>query len=184
MCLAHDLFIFDRILLSMKLLKKGLVLLILPLFAFTVAHKFYLSVTNVGYSEKDDALQITTRIFIDDFEAVLLERYDFKASLATDNESALAGEYIEKYIRAKFALQINNKSVDFDFLGTKYEDDLVICYIEVPKVNLAECKSIEIQNKILIDLYEEQQNVVHFKIKGKKKSFVLIRENNKGMLNL
>jgi hypothetical protein len=35
-----------------------------------------------------------------------------------------------------------------------------------------------------MDLYEEQKNIIHFKIKGKKKSFVLIRESNKGMLNL
>lgn len=168
----------------MNQLKKGFLFLLLPLFAFTVAHKFYLSVTNVVYSEKDDALQITTRIFIDDFEAVLLERYDFKAALATDQESSLAGEYIEKYLRAKFSLQIDEKNADFEFLGIKYEDDLIICYIEVSKVNLSKRKSITIQNEILTDLYDEQQNVVHLKIGAKKKSFVLIRANNKGMLNL
>ncbi len=168
----------------MNFFKKGLVLLLLPLFAFTAAHKFYLSVTNVGYSEKDDALQITTRIFIDDLEAVLLERYDFKANLATDKESPLAKEYIQKYFDAKFALQINGTASDFDFLGSRYEDDLIICYIEVPKVNLPECRSIEIRNDILTDMFDDQQNVVHIKIKDKKKSFVLIRENNKGMLNL
>jgi len=35
-----------------------------------------------------------------------------------------------------------------------------------------------------MDLFEEQKNILHFKIKDQKKSFVLIRENNKGMLNL
>ena len=152
--------------------------------AFVGAHKFYLSVTNVGYSEKDDALQITSRIFIDDFEAVLLERYDFNAALATENESALAKEYIEKYIRTKFSIQIDGNAVDFEFIGAKYEDDLIICYIEVPQVKLDDHKSIAIQNEVLTDLYDEQQNVVHFKIKERKKSFVLIKENNKGMLNL
>jgi len=168
----------------MNKFRKALLLLLLPLFAFTVAHKFYLSVTNIGYSEKDDALQITTRIFIDDLEAVLLERYDFEAKLATQNESILAGEYIQKYIRTKFLLQIDGEAINYDFLGSKYEDDLIICYIELPKVELNKRKSIEIQNEILTDLYDEQQNVVHFKIHGNKKSFVLIRENNKGMLNL
>ena len=168
----------------MKILKKGFLILILPLFAFTVAHKFYLSVTNVGYSEKDQALQITTRIFIDDFESVLLERYDIKMQLATEKESALADEYIEKYIRTKFALYIDGKVVNFDFIGKKYEDDLMICYIEVPNVVLDNHKSIALQNEILTDMFDEQQNVVHFKINGKKKSFVLIKENKKGVLNL
>ena len=168
----------------MKTLKKGLLICLLPLFAFTMAHKFYLSVTNVVYSEKDEALQITTRIFIDDLEAVLLERYDFKGQLATEKELTLAEDYIEKYIRAKLVLQLDGKAANFDFIGKKYEDDLIICYIEVPNVVLSNHTSIQIQNDILTDMYDEQQNVVHFKINGMKKSFVLIKGNNKGMLNL
>ncbi|QCW99138.1 hypothetical protein FGM00_03040 [Aggregatimonas sangjinii] len=168
----------------MSTFKKTLLILLLPLFAFTTLHKFYLSVTNVGYSEKDEALQITSRVFIDDFEAALLARYDFKGELATEKEAALADEYIEKYIRAKFVIYIDEKAAEFDFIGKRYEDDLMICYIEVPNVLLSDHKSITIQNEILTDMYDEQQNVVHFKINGKKKSFVLIRENNKGMLNL
>ena len=168
----------------MKQLKIAFLVLILPLFAFTSVHKFYLSVTNLGYSEKDDALQITTRIFIDDFEAVLLERYDFKASLATEKESGEAAAYIEKYLRKKFVLRVDGEQTNFVFLGSKYEDDLIICYLEVPELNLSSRKSIEVQNEILTDLYDEQQNVIHFKVNDKKKSFVLIKENNKGMLNL
>ena len=52
-------------------MKKYIFLLVLPLLAFSVAHKFYVSVTNINYSEKDDAFQVTTRIFIDDLEEVL-----------------------------------------------------------------------------------------------------------------
>ena len=70
-----------------KTLFKGLLIVLLPLFAFTTAHKFYLSVTSIKYSEKDDALQITSRIFIDDFEKLLKERYDIEGKLATKDES-------------------------------------------------------------------------------------------------
>jgi len=168
----------------MKYLKIGLILFVLPLIVSAVVHKFYLSVTNLAYSEKDDSFQITSRIFIDDLEAVLLERYDFKAGLASANESPKAAEYIEKYIRTKFLVRIDDEKTNFDFLGTTFEDDLILCYIEVPEVKLSSVGSIEIENGILTDLFDEQQNVVHLKIKDKKKSFVLIKENNKGMLNL
>lgn len=168
----------------MKILKKGLLILALPLVAFTTAHKFYVSVTNINYSDKDDALQITSRIFIDDFERVLEERYDFAANLATEEEAADANAYIEKYLRAKFVLQIDGENRPFVFLGKKYDNDVMVCYLEIPEVRFEKVKSIEVQNEILTDLFDEQQNIVHFKLKGKKKSFVLVRENNKGMLNL
>jgi len=168
----------------MKFLRISLFILMLPLFAFVGVHKFYLSVTNIDYSEKDKALQITSRIFIDDFEKVLQERYDFEAKLATESESQDADAFIEKYLKAKFAVATNGKAVPYTFIGKKYDTDVVVCYIEVPKIDLAEIESIQIENEILTDLFDEQQNIVHFKIDGKKKSFVLVKSNTKGMLNL
>ncbi|WP_339715665.1 DUF6702 family protein [uncultured Kriegella sp.] len=167
-----------------NLLKQGILVLVLPLMAFTIAHKFYISVTNVGYSETDDALQITTRIFIDDFEDLLQKRYGFKAKLDTDKELELTDEYIEKYLSTKFVVTINGEVKKFDFLGKEYEDDIMICYLEITNIDFPSIKTIALTNEILMDLFDDQKNLVHFKIKGKKTSFVLIKENNKGMLNL
>lgn len=165
-------------------MRKTLLLLLLPLFAFTVAHKFYVSVTNVGYSDKDQSLQISSRIFIEDMEKVLLERYNVQAQLATEDEMEGATAYIEKYVRAKFIVRVNGQSMPYDLLAVKYDFDVLICYLEVPNIALSKTASIEIQNDILTDVFDEQQNVVHFKIQDKKKSFVLMRDQNKGMLNL
>lgn len=169
---------------ALKLLKKGILILFLPLMAFTAGHKFYVSVTNIGYSEKDSALQITTRIFIDDFENVLGERYGVQTHLATKKESDQANMYIERYLKSKFVLRINGKNTAYSFLGKKYDNDLMICYLEIADIDSQNLSSIEVQNEILTDLFDEQQNIVHFKINGTKKSFVLVRDSNKGMLNL
>ncbi len=168
----------------MHYLKKSFLILLLPLFAFTTAHKFYVSVTNVGYSEKDDALQITTRIFIDDLESVLKERYDIEGKLSDENESELSKQYLEKYLRTKFVVEINGEPRPFEYIGKKYDNDVMIFYLEIPELDFPQVKSIQIQNEVLTDLFDEQQNIIHFKIKGKKKSFVLMKENTKGMLNL
>lgn len=169
---------------KMKGLKKGILLLLLPLLAFTTAHKFYLSVTNVQYSEKDEAIQVTSRIFIDDFEDVLEERYGVHPNLATPLESKTADAVIEKYLRSKLLIRIDGKQVEYTFLGKKYDNDIMVCYLEVSNIKLSKIKSIELQNEVLTDLYEDQQNVLHFKMDGKKKSFVLMKDNNKGMLKL
>jgi len=165
-------------------MKKFLVLLIVPLLAFSSLHKFYVSVTNINYSEKDDAFQITSRVFIDDMEAVLKERYGIEAKLATDEEATIADAYLEKYFRTKFLVHLNGEQVTYTFLGKKYDNDVVICYIEIPKVGMENLKKMEIENEVLTDLFDEQKNVVHVKWKGNKKSFVLIKSNAKGMLNL
>jgi hypothetical protein len=168
----------------MKLFAKSVLLLaLMPMMAFAPVHKFYVSVTRVDYSEKDDALQITTRIFIDDLEAVLLERYGTETNLATDRETDSADSLIAKYLHARFTLRVNGEERPVVFLGKKYDNDVAVCFMEVSNLNLPSVTSLEVQNDLLTDLFEEQQNVVHFKIRDTKKSFVLVRENNKGMLN-
>lgn len=147
-------------------------------------HKFYVSVTNIEYSEKEDAFQITTRIFIDDLEDILLERYELEAKLDSNQEAAEADRYIERYLRSKFAVSLDGSERNFTFIGKKYDNDVIICYLEVEQVNFNALKEIQVQNEVLMDLFEEQQNIVHMKWKGKKRSFVLIRENNKAMLKL
>lgn len=165
-------------------LKKCLLILVLPLLAFTTAHKFYVSVTNVSYSEKDDAIQITSRIFIDDLDKVLKERYDVNLQMATEKELPEVDVYVEKYLKSKFLIFLDNEQTQFTFIGKKYDNDIIVCYFEVPKVNFNTLKNIAIINEVLTDVFEEQQNVVHFKLNNTKKSYVLSRDNNKGMLNL
>lgn len=156
---------------------------LLSLLSFTGVHKFYVSVTNAEYSGEEESLQIISRIFVDDLEEALQTRYDFKAELATPGESEEAEAYIERYFRARFTVLINDLPKDFRFLGKRYENDLVVCYLEVDDLPEASLKSIGIQNDILNEIFEEQKNLVHLKALGKKRSFVLVRENNKGMLN-
>ena len=162
---------------------KGLFLLFFPLFMMIGVHKFYVSVTKVEYYDKGKALQKTSRVFIDDFEKALEERYEVETLLGTPEEILNAEVYIEKYLNAKFLVKINGEAVRYQFLGKKYDNDIMICFLEIPEISIGEVNSIEIQNELLMDIFEEQKNILHFKILEKKKSFVLIRENNKGMLN-
>lgn len=165
-------------------MKKFIFLLVVPLLAFSTAHKFYVSVTNINYAEKDDAFQVTTRIFVDDLEDLLKERYGIDANLATGDEASISDGYIERYLRTKFLVYLDGELTNYAFLGKKYDNDVVICYMEIPKVGLDSLQKMEVENEILTDLYDEQKNVVHVKWKGNKKSFVMIKSNAKGMLNL
>lgn len=166
-------------------LKKSIGLLAaMLLLSFTLIHKHYISLTDIVYSEKEAALQITSRIFIDDLEDALEARYTLQAKLATPQEEKTASTYIEKYIRAKFAVALNGTPVAYTFLGKRYDNDRIICYMEIPDVQTSVVKTISVQNDILTDLFETQQNIVHLQWKTQKKSFVLQQENNKGMLKL
>ena len=151
--------------------------------SFTL-HKFYLSVTEVYYSEEDKTLQMISRIFIDDLEQVLEDRYQRDFDLATDNEFADANAFIDRYLSSKMILKINGEIIPFKLLGKEYDNDVVKCYVETTTpIDYKTVKNIEIKNTLFFEAFEEQQNIIHFKLDKRKKSFILIRENDKGLLN-
>ncbi|MCX2680393.1 hypothetical protein OOZ15_10610 [Galbibacter sp. EGI 63066] len=161
-----------------------LILFIVSLFSFTHVHKFYVSVTDMVYSEKHHSIQITSRYFIDDFEKLLKERYAIDPQLMTEKELKNVDFYIEKYLNDKFIITINGEQATFNFIGKEYDVDVMKCYLEIQNVDSEALKKISIQNKVLFEIFPEQQNVVHTNINGKKRSFMLIRENDKALLNL
>ncbi|WP_127846397.1 DUF6702 family protein [Psychroflexus aestuariivivens] len=149
------------------------------IFAFSVifssnTHEFYLSVTDIEYIEDEKSLQIISRVFIDDFEDVLNKRYRKDLVLIPGQEKSETEYYVEKYINDKFEISIDKDTQKLNYLGKKYEDDMIYLFIEIE--NIPEFKSIEIENLILTDLFQEQKNMIHFKAKDFKQSFILEKE--------
>jgi hypothetical protein len=165
----------------MKPIKLLFLIFILPLFAFTAAHKYYLSVTQIDYLSDKQSVQITSRIFIDDFEKLLRERYDDKITLADKNENGTTDIYIERYLKEKIKIKINGKDVNMSFIGKEYDADIMKCYLEIENIKVI--NSIEISNQVLLDIFEEQQNIVKTKINSKQKSFLLDRNSKTAVLN-
>lgn len=158
--------------------------LALFLISATAYHKFYVSVTQINYSNKEESLQITSRIFIDDFENVLKERYGVTLDLGTHQEAKTAIIMIERYLNTRFTIHINGKKQELHFLGKEYENDVVKTYIEIKNTPLSSLKSIKVESNILYDLFQEQQNIIHFNINNRKKSFLLMKDKNTDMLKL
>ncbi|HLV15240.1 MAG TPA: DUF6702 family protein [Xanthomarina sp.] len=165
----------------MHRLKTLLLILVLPLLSFSAVHKYYVSVTQIEYVKDKQSVQIITRIFMDDFEDVLQLRYDDNLLLGPQLETSQADYFIERYLKAKLIISIDGEEKAFNYIGKKYDNDIVICYLEIEGVT--DIKNIKIENSVLFDLFPEQQNMIKTKIYSKNKSFILIKENDKAMLN-
>lgn len=165
----------------MHILKKiSVFALFLPLFAFVNVHKFYVSTTDVRYSE--NAVQIISRVFVDDLEKTIDKRYGIQSRLATAKEDTKADTYLERYYADKFIVKVDGKEKKFRFIGKEYKEGMVVSYLEIPETPLP--SSIEIENTLLYETYPEQQNIVHIRVKDTRKSFLLLRDSDKCLLNL
>jgi len=164
----------------MQLVKLKIIVMVLfvSLSSFISLHKYYVSVTDIEYAKETKSLQIISRLFVDDFEKVLKERY--LNTLSLDDNSA--DFYMEKYFTKKLQIDVNKKPQQFNFIGKEIDGDMVHCYFEIE--NISNIETINVTNKLLFDTYKSQQNITHLKINGKKKSFLFIKDKSSGLLKL
>lgn len=162
----------------MKIVKLLAIMFFVSLSSFKSLHKYYVSVTDIEYAKETKSLQIISRLFVDDFEKVLQERYVDSLKLG-DNSIDF---YIEKYFTKKLQINVNKELKQFVYIGKEIDGDMVHCYFEIEEIS--NIKSIKVTNKLLFDTFENQQNITHLKINSKKKSFLLIKDKSSGLLKL
>ena len=108
-------------------------------------------------------------------------RYNEDLKLAPDSDANTVDTYMKRYLSDKLELKVNGNPVKFNFIGKEYKDDIAYCYLEVE--NVSNIRSIEVSNRILFDKFADQQNIVRLKLLGNNKSFLLVPDNDKCMLN-
>ncbi|MBL4663898.1 MAG: hypothetical protein JKY22_10200 [Flavobacteriaceae bacterium] len=165
----------------MKLLRITLLLVIATTTLSFTVHKFYVSITKIEYSQEEASLQIISKLSIDDIEDVLQARYNPSLVMNSKKETEATGKFLKEYVLQKFIIEVNGEVVALNYLGFEYDIDVVKIFIEVKGVS--ELNSISVENKMLMELFEEQQNIIRVKRFKKRKSLVLDADNPKGLLN-
>jgi len=161
-------------------IKKLLILLIIPLMAFTM-HKYYISLTQINYNSKEKSLHITMRLFIDDLEKSLNSDFKKEFKLGTPKELPKTNNFMAFYLNNNFSIKVNDSIRNYTFLGKEYENDVVYFYLEVDSVS--QIKNIGIQNTILMKEFDSQQNIIKLDINNQKKTMILNKSNDKDLLN-
>jgi hypothetical protein len=143
-------------------------------------HRFYTAIYQINYVPQKKRVQITTRIFIDDLNEALKNKYHKKTFVGTEKETPEDLVLMKKYLSEKFKLTINGQPKTMNYLSNELENNVIICYLsikEIPKIT-----SLTIENSILTEVYSEQQNIIQFNNNGKKQSLLLTDEITKGTL--
>ncbi len=164
----------------MKLIKVA-VFSALFLLMTSFSHKYYVSVTQIDYIEEKQSLQIITRIDVDDLELTLQERYDQSIDLTSLDEKESVDTYIERYLRTKLQIKVNTKTVSYVFVGKEYDNDQLVCYLEVSNIN--HINTIEVTNTLLFDKFEDQKNVLKVSMYSKRFNLVCTRSDDTEYLN-
>ena len=139
------------------------------------AHEYHASVTNMQYNPKEQAFEVSIRMFTDDLERTLTrenggQRVIFDKKYEKNNDLLL-----EKYVRKHFAVQTPQKQRKaYSYIGHETEADAQWIYLELPYAELF--RGGMIQQSVLLDMFDDQVNLVTVNYNAQKKT-LLFKKN-------
>jgi hypothetical protein len=140
------------------------------LFVQATTHPYYVSTLEIDYRPDRAALQITMRVFTDDWQLMLNTHYDKNLRLDPDTDTEQVVTHSADYLQQHLELKLNDTDVTPSVLGREYQYDQMVLYLEVAGV--AELQTLAVSNRILFWELEGQQNIVRIKTPTKRKSYL------------
>ncbi len=132
------------------------------------SHPFHVSVVEINHNASDKTLEISCKIFTDDFEKVLAKNYQTRIDLINPPDKKAMDTVVKKYIVSHLAVSADGKSGNLVYLGFERDAEAVYSYVQVE--NIVSVKKIDIINKLLHDLFDDQINIMHVTVNGNRKS--------------
>lgn len=144
-------------------------------------HPFHVSVVEIEHNAGEKSLEISCKIFTDDFETTLAKNYNAKVDLINPPNKAAMDTLVKKYILSHLSVKANGKPLVFNYIGYENESEAAYGYIEV--TNIPSVSKLEITNTILFDKFDDQVSIMHVKVNGNRKSTKLNYPDKEAVFN-
>lgn len=135
-------------------------------------HPVYISVSEVEFNQATSTIDISCKLFTDDFEQTLRMGNAGKIDLLNLSRKKEMFPLVKNYILSHFRISVDGREIPLEFLDFEKDDDGVVSFIQ-GKFS-GEPGEVKISNNLLYEYKDEQMGIIHVFVKGKRKSTRLL----------
>jgi hypothetical protein len=126
-----------------------------------ILHPFHVGLTDITYNPESQTYQVSIKLFTDDLEEGLEEFSGLKLNLVDSSLTEVSDSLIFRYTDQNFQIYSKAK-LDLKYIGSEKEYDVTWIYLESDKTQIHE--EIHVTNEILISVFSDQTNIIHFTV--------------------
>ncbi|HNP24079.1 MAG TPA: hypothetical protein PKM63_15255 [Panacibacter sp.] len=139
--------------------------------AVNLFHPFFVSMTDVNFNNSTKELEISVRIFTDDFENTIAKYHQGKVDILHPPDQELMNSYVNDYIQKHLQFTVNDNMVAMKFVGYEQQAESIWTYFEVDNINTV--KKIKVFNNLLHDYSDKEINMLHLKANNIEQNYKL-----------
>jgi hypothetical protein len=141
------------------------------------SHPIFVSVTEIDHNKKEKTLEISCRIFTDDFEKTLRSVHNSKIDLLDESMREAMYPVVNNYITKHLKIFVNGQPVKLKWIGYEPNEEGIVSYLQAD--NIPEVKSVTVIGNLLYEYKKEQISLLHVTVNGTRKSYKLNNPEDK-----
>lgn len=140
-------------------------------------HPIYVSVTEIEHNAKDKTLEVSCKIFTDDFEKALRQQYNRPIDLLNPKDRPAMEKLVSGYVLKHLLIKADGKPVALQYLGYEQQEEGIVSFYQA--ANISSFRKIDITDNILFEYKKEQISILHVTVNGNRKSTKLVNPEDK-----
>lgn len=150
-------------------------------FSGAAMHPIYVSVAEIEYNAKGKTLEVSCKLFTDDFEKTLRAQYKTSVDLVNPPNKAAMDKLVNDYVQKHFTITLDGKLVTLQYLGYEEIEEGIYSYYEATNIN--EPRNIQIFNNLLYANHDQQMGLMHITVNGNRKSTKLLNPETRATVS-
>ena len=143
-------------------------------------HPIYVSVIEIEHNAKDKTLEISCKIFTDDFEKTLRQVYKTHVDLLKPADKEAMNKLVNGYVQKHLQINVDGKDVQLKILGYEQVEEGIYSYYQADNINTV--KNITVTDDILYEYKDQQMSLIHVTVNAVRKSTKLNNPDTKASL--
>ncbi len=140
-------------------------------------HPLYVSVAEIEHNAKEKTLEVSCKIFTDDFEKTLRQNYQVHVDLLDPKDKDAMNKLVNDYVQKHLKIAIDSKVIPLKFIGFEQIEEGIYSYYQAD--NISSVKNITIIDNVLYDYKPAQFSLIHVTVNGNRKSTKLNNPDDK-----
>lgn len=146
-------------------------------------HPVHVSVTNLDLDPGRGTVNLSVKIFADDFQDLILHKYAVQLRITEQKSPEDQIETVNRYIREAIQLEINGKIVEsLQFTQSELEAGALWLYYRYDKGN--RIRKITIRNTLMLEKYQDQTNLLIVTWNNRQNGYRMNNKNTEMTFNI
>ena len=162
---------------------KSLAIYSFVIWSMAQSHPFHATITSFDCNRNNKSFEITIKIFTNDLENAIARQEKSDLQIDSGNNSLMIDTLIYDYIKNNLSLSFNDKQMKLSWVGKEFDNDITWCYFEISNVDKFSKTTILIENRLFLELFDDQLNICHFYCGEKPETLMLHKGNYYGEID-